>query len=167
MESQIFRRYKLFILSIGTTPAVHVSTVQNCASALASEIWSGQPNFHAGNCPIRDLHKCTIDLAGAQYIARRVLASVSSYYPDRGEGGPGEAMCDARGIAMSRDTGPWEGCDMSSDGESKVSTICRDGIWAGVARGTEASCGGNLRLVPQLRIGEISEKISKAGDGGD
>ena len=146
---------------------MHSSTVKKCAEALASEIRSGQLNFHAGNCPNRDLHQCTIDLAGAQYAARRVLASVISYYPGRGEGGPSEAMCDARGIAMSRDTGPWEGCDMPSDGESKVSTICRDGIWGGVARGTGSSCGGNLRLAPQLRIGEISGTNSKAGDGGD
>ena len=45
----------------------------------------------------------------ARDVAHRVLASMISYYPGRGEGGSDEAMRDAGGIAMSRDTGPWQG----------------------------------------------------------
>jgi D-serine deaminase-like pyridoxal phosphate-dependent protein len=32
-----------------------------------------------------------------------------SFYPDRGEDGTDEALCDAGGIAMSKDTVPIEG----------------------------------------------------------
>jgi D-serine ammonia-lyase len=42
-------------------------------------------------------------------ISQRVLATVISYYPGRGEGGTDEALCDSGAIAMSKDVGPFEG----------------------------------------------------------
>jgi len=108
-ESHISRHQQPFILSVGSTPTAHASTLQNPAEALASEITSGKLELHAGNYPICDLQQCATDLIGVQDVAHRVLASVISYYPGRGEGGSDEAMCDAGAIAMSRDTGPWKG----------------------------------------------------------
>ena len=106
---QLSRHQQPFILSVGATPTAHASALQNPAEALASELTSGKLELHAGNYPICDLQQCATDLVGARDVAHRVLASVISYYPGRGEGGSDEAMCDAGGIAMSRDTGPWQG----------------------------------------------------------
>lgn len=53
-----------------------------------------------------DLQQLHTSLVDHERIAQRVLATVISYYPGRGEGGTDEAMCDAGGIAMSKDTGP-------------------------------------------------------------
>ena len=109
VESQMSRHRQPFILSVGSTPTAHASALQNPAEALASEITTGELELHAGNYPICDLQQCATGLVGAQDVAHRVLASVISYYPSRGEGGSDEAMCDAGGIAMSRDTGPRQG----------------------------------------------------------
>jgi len=109
VDSQISRHQQPFILSVGATPTAHASALQNPAEALASEITSGKLELHTGNYSICDLQQCATGLIGAQDVAHRVLASVISYYPGRGEGGSDEAMCDAGGIAMSRDTGPWQG----------------------------------------------------------
>ena len=109
VDSHNFRHHQPFILSVGSTPTAHASTLQNAAETLASEITSGKLELHAGNYPICDLQQCATDLVGARDVAHRVLASVISYYPGRGEGGSDEAMCDAGGIAMSRDIGPWQG----------------------------------------------------------
>jgi D-serine ammonia-lyase len=53
-----------------------------------------------------DLQQLHTSLVDRSRIAQRVLATVISYYPGRGEGGADEAMCDAGAIAMSKDTGP-------------------------------------------------------------
>lgn len=53
-----------------------------------------------------DLQQQHTSLIDRAHIAQRVLATVVSYYPGRGEGGLDEAMCDAGAIAMSKDTGP-------------------------------------------------------------
>jgi D-serine deaminase-like pyridoxal phosphate-dependent protein len=109
VDSQISRHQQPFILSVGSTPTAHASALQNTAEAFTSEIPAGKLELHAGNYPICDLQQCATDLVGVQDVAHRVLASVISYYPGRGEGGSDEAMCDAGGIAMSRDTCPWQG----------------------------------------------------------
>lgn len=56
-----------------------------------------------------DLQQLHTGLIDRSQIAHRVLASVISYYPGRGEDGVDEAMCDAGAIAMSKDTGPTGG----------------------------------------------------------
>lgn len=53
-----------------------------------------------------DLQQVNTGLVGRERISQRVLATVISYYPGRGEDGTDEALCDAGGIAMSYDTGP-------------------------------------------------------------
>lgn len=53
-----------------------------------------------------DLQQLHTGLIDRSRIAQRVLATVISYYPGRGEGGLDEALCDAGAIAMSKDTGP-------------------------------------------------------------
>lgn len=60
----------------------------------------------SGNYPMLDLQQLHTSLIDQNQIAQRVLATVISYYPGRGQGGTDEAMCDAGGIAMSKDTGP-------------------------------------------------------------
>jgi len=55
---------------------------------------------------LQQLHTGMIDKGR---IAQKVLATVISYYPGRGEGGGDEAMCDAGAIAMSKDVGPMRG----------------------------------------------------------
>lgn len=52
-----------------------------------------------------DLQQLHTSLIDRSRIAQRVLATVISYYPGRGQGGTDEAMCDAGAIAMSKDTG--------------------------------------------------------------
>ena len=79
----------------------------------------GGIELHARNNPIYGLEQRATGLVGAQDVAHRILASVISYYPGRGERGSDEAMCEAGGIAMSRDTGPWQGCGYVSDGRAK------------------------------------------------
>lgn len=62
-----------------------------------------------GNYPLLDLQQMATGMVNANQIAQRVLSTVVSYYPGRGKNGADEAMCDAGGIAMSKDTGPWDG----------------------------------------------------------
>jgi D-serine deaminase-like pyridoxal phosphate-dependent protein len=53
-----------------------------------------------------DLQQRSTGLIDDAWIAQRVLATVVSYYPGRGEGGTDEALIDAGAIAFSKDTGP-------------------------------------------------------------
>lgn len=53
-----------------------------------------------------DLQQQHTGLVDEEKIAQRVLATVVSYYPGRGEGGDDEALIDAGAIAFSKDTGP-------------------------------------------------------------
>lgn len=59
-----------------------------------------------GNYALLDLQQLHTSLIDRSQVAQRVLATVISYYPGRGENGADEAMCDAGAIAMSKDTGP-------------------------------------------------------------
>lgn len=56
-----------------------------------------------------DLQQLNTGMIGPERIAQKVVATVISYYPGRGENGQDEAICDAGGIAMSKDTGPMKG----------------------------------------------------------
>ena len=62
-----------------------------------------------GNYPMLDLQQLHTSLIDKDSISQRVLATVISFYPGRGKNGDDEAMCDAGGIAMSKDTGPGGG----------------------------------------------------------
>ena len=66
-------------------------------------------NLFTGNYPLLDLQQLNTGLISPGDIAQKVLATVISYYPGRGENGTDEAICDAGAIAMSKDTGPRPG----------------------------------------------------------
>jgi D-serine ammonia-lyase len=96
-----------FVLSVGSTPTAHSTSFGGSpAAAIARELTGGELEIHAGNYPVCDLQQISTGLVEAKDVAHRVLTTVISYYPSRGEAGGDEAMCDAGGIAMSRDTGP-------------------------------------------------------------
>lgn len=70
---------------------------------------NGKMELHAGNYPLLDLQQLNTGMVEPEQISQRVVATVVSYYPDRGPNGEDEAMCDAGAIAMSKDKGPLEG----------------------------------------------------------
>ncbi|KAI0032750.1 putative serine dehydratase domain-containing protein [Vararia minispora EC-137] len=93
-----------FVLSVGSTPTAHSASAE--ARERLKELLHGTLELHAGNYPLLDLQQLHTTLIDRQRIAQRVLSTVISYYPGRGADGSDEAMCDAGGIAMSKDTGP-------------------------------------------------------------
>ncbi|KAI0801201.1 hypothetical protein C8Q74DRAFT_1240776 [Fomes fomentarius] len=96
-----------FVLSVGATPTAHAATTD--LRARLEPVLNGVLELHAGNYPLLDLQQLNTGLITHHDIASRVLATVISYYPGRGENGTDEAMCDAGAIAMSKDTGPRPG----------------------------------------------------------
>lgn len=99
-----------FVLSVGSTPTAHAFS-KEAFEALQSRLdeAGAELELHAGNYPMLDLQQVATSLVPLEAVSQRVLASVISYYPGRGEGGIDEAMCDAGGLAMTRDTGPIPG----------------------------------------------------------
>ncbi|KAI0348586.1 hypothetical protein BDW22DRAFT_1350822 [Trametopsis cervina] len=93
-----------FVLAVGATPTAHAATAET-RDKLAS-LLNGTLELHAGNYPLLDLQQIHTSLVDDKRVAQRVLATVISYYADRGAGGTDEAMCDAGALAMSKDTGP-------------------------------------------------------------
>ncbi|CDO71617.1 hypothetical protein BN946_scf184911.g87 [Trametes cinnabarina] len=96
-----------FVLSVGATPTAHAATEELKPRIEAG--LKGVLELHAGNYPLLDLQQLNTGLITHSDIAQRVLATVTSYYPGRGEDGSDEAMCDAGALAMSKDTGPRPG----------------------------------------------------------
>ncbi|KAI0068228.1 hypothetical protein BV25DRAFT_1818616 [Artomyces pyxidatus] len=96
-----------FVLSVGSTPTAHSASAETRAQ-LKSLLY-GTLELHAGNYPLLDLQQLHTGLIDRERIAQKVIATVISTYPGRGVGGSDEAMCDAGGIAVSKDTGPMEG----------------------------------------------------------
>ncbi|KII94064.1 hypothetical protein PLICRDRAFT_50053 [Plicaturopsis crispa FD-325 SS-3] len=96
-----------FILSVGSTPTAHAASAET--KAQLSSLLHGSLELHAGNYPMLDLQQLHTGLIDRSQIAQRVQTTVISYYPGRGEGGTDEALCDAGGIAMSKDGGPIPG----------------------------------------------------------
>ncbi|KAI0322639.1 putative serine dehydratase domain-containing protein [Amylostereum chailletii] len=94
-----------FVLSVGSTPTAHSASTE--ARAHLDSLLHGKLELHAGNYPMLDLQQLHTSLIGRAQIAQKVLATVISYYPGRGENGNDEAICDAGAIAMSKDTGPF------------------------------------------------------------
>ena len=56
-----------------------------------------------------DLQQRCTGLIDQENISQRVIATVLSYYPGRGEGGRDEALVDAGALAFSKDSGPLGG----------------------------------------------------------
>ncbi|KAH9044455.1 putative serine dehydratase domain-containing protein [Lactarius pseudohatsudake] len=96
-----------FVLSIGSTPTAHSASAET--RARLQSVLYGTLELHAGNYAMLDLQQLNTGLIDRESIAQRVLATVISYYPGRGVDGTDEALCDAGGIAMSKDTGPIRG----------------------------------------------------------
>ncbi|KAH9858145.1 putative serine dehydratase domain-containing protein [Lenzites betulinus] len=96
-----------FVLSVGATPTAHAAT-EELKLKVESGL-NGTLELHAGNYPLLDIQQLNTSLITHSDIAQRVLATVISYYPGRGEDGSDEAMCDAGALAMSKDTGPRPG----------------------------------------------------------
>jgi D-serine deaminase-like pyridoxal phosphate-dependent protein len=106
------RHQSPFVLSVGSTPTAHSAAyprVISISQAVKDALTGGELEIHAGNYPVCDLQQLHTGLVKVPDIAHRVLASVISYYPGRGLYGKDEAMCDAGGIAMSKDVGPIAG----------------------------------------------------------
>lgn len=96
-----------FVLSVGSTPTAHSASAET--RARLQSLLYGTLELHAGNYAMLDLQQLNTGLIDRENIAQRVLATVVSYYPGRGADGTDEALCDAGGIAMSKDTGPIRG----------------------------------------------------------
>jgi hypothetical protein len=95
------------ILSVEPTPTALSTSFEDApAATIARELTGGELEIYGGNYPVCGLQKIHTGLIAERDVAHRVLATVISYYPGRGEMGGGEAMCGAGGIAMSKDTGP-------------------------------------------------------------
>jgi D-serine deaminase-like pyridoxal phosphate-dependent protein len=89
------------VLSLGSTPTAHASTVLANGSTLS--ISGGQLEVHAGVYPLCDLQQQATGLASEETLSLGVVARVCSTYPDRPTP---QALIDAGAIAFSKDTGP-------------------------------------------------------------
>ncbi|KDQ16807.1 hypothetical protein BOTBODRAFT_30700 [Botryobasidium botryosum FD-172 SS1] len=138
-----------FVLSVGSTPTAHAFSA-TALEKLVSLLDGNVLELHAGNYPFCDLQQLATGLISADHVAQRVLAAVISYYPGRGEDGSDEAMCDAGGIAMSKDIGPWSGYG------DVVGIVGR----TGVGRSRWKACGWRLGRVSQEH-GILVRKNSK------
>lgn len=121
-----------FVLSVGSTPTAHAALARARANQTAGQDLAGTVELHAGNYPFLDLQQVATNVIptdscgtpdcsststpvhdslptgkgqSVRDVALSVLSSVVSTYPFRSGGG--EALCDAGGIAMSKDTGPF------------------------------------------------------------
>ncbi|KAJ9106085.1 hypothetical protein QFC21_001225 [Naganishia friedmannii] len=101
---------RLFVLSVGATPTANAARVQSEGGQLVQKLSSDQDELelHAGNYAIYDLQQLATSMISEDQIALFVLSSVCSVYPGRNSD-VGEALCDAGGLAMSKDQGPIPG----------------------------------------------------------
>lgn len=157
-KTNLSRHQRPFVLSVGSTPTAHSASRPEASSqSLKDELTGGELEIHAGNYPICDLQQLHTGLIGVSDIAHRVLASVISYYPGRGLDGSDEAMCDAGGIAMSKDTGPsggygdvipWQPTDPSAPAAWKLGRCSQEhGILTGNPE-AQTNVDTGARLVP-------------------
>jgi len=98
-----------------------------------------------------DLQQIHTGLVDSPRIAQKVLATVISYYPGRGAGGTDEALCDAGGIAMSKDTGPIKGYGQVNGGTWSLESISQE-------HGTLAQRSGRTG---SIKIGDKVEIIGQ------
>ena len=104
-----------------------------------------------GNYAMLDLQQIHTSLVDSLRVAHKVLATVVSYYPGRGEDGTDEALCDAGGIAMSNDTGPIQGYGWVNGGSWFLKSISQE--------------HGTLAKAPRSGFGsiKIGEKVEIIG----
>jgi len=97
-----------WVLSVGSTPTAHAASVAEVREKLQATLL-GDLEIHAGNYPMLDLQQLATSLIEPTRISQKIISSVISYYPGRGEDETDEAICDAGAIALSKDTGPLGG----------------------------------------------------------
>lgn len=130
LASSLDRHSQPFVLSVGSTPTAHAANLASSASTLnrlGAEL-EGALELHAGNYPFLDLQQLATGAvpvqSGMPAVAFSVLSTVIAEYPSRGTSSEAQAgewapdglarsgdegMCDAGGLAMSKDGGPWGG----------------------------------------------------------
>jgi D-serine deaminase-like pyridoxal phosphate-dependent protein len=89
------------VLSVGSTPTAHASTLLATESQLSAP--SGQLEVHAGVYPLCDLQQKATGLVPEENLSLGVVARVCSTYPLRPIP---QVLIDAGAIAFSKDTGP-------------------------------------------------------------
>lgn len=97
-----------------------------------------------------DLQQINTGLVNLSRVAHKVLATVVSYYPGRGEGGIDEALCDAGGIAMSKDTGPIKGYGWVSGGSWFLKSISQE--HGTLAQTSVQSNSGSIKIGEKVEI---------------
>ncbi|OAX44262.1 hypothetical protein K503DRAFT_765231 [Rhizopogon vinicolor AM-OR11-026] len=144
-----------FVLSVGSTPTAHSATA---ASRLKmTSALNGTLELHTGNYPMLDLQQVHTNLIDRSRISQKVLASVISYYPGRGKDGLDEALCDAGGIAMSKDTGRIPGFGEVIGKSWRLGRISQEhGILVQVPPNAESG-----HIDPTLKVGEIVEIVGQ------
>lgn len=103
---------------------------------------------------LQQLHTTLID---HPHISQRVIATVVSYYPGRGEGGVDEALCDAGAVAMSKDTGQIPGYGEVVGKAWRLKKVSQEHGTLEQLPPDPSSEGGNVRL----KIGERIEIIGQ------
>ena len=99
-----------------------------------------------------DLQQIHTGLVDSSRVAHKVLATVISNYPGRGAGGTDEALCDAGGIAMSKDTGPIKGYGLVNGGTWYLKSISQE-------HGTLAQGSGNNSS--SIKVGDQVEILGQ------
>ncbi|KAH3663929.1 hypothetical protein WICMUC_005868 [Wickerhamomyces mucosus] len=116
------------IVSVGATPTLHSLKVNKFNPNLLKLINSlgSRLEFHAGNytfCDLQQLSTKSIDLSN---ISIRVLSSVISTYPGRGNE-IGEILINAGGIALSREvSNSFEGYGLIQDTQWYINRISQE-----------------------------------------
>ena len=96
-----------------------------------------------------DLQQIHTSLVDSSRVAQKVLATVISYYPSRGADGTDEALCDAGGIAMSKDTGSIKGYGWVNGGEWYLKSISQE---HGTLAQRSGSSSSSIRIGDQVEI---------------
>ena len=96
-----------------------------------------------------DLQQIHTSLVDSSHVAQKVLATVISYYPGRGADGTDEALCDAGGIAMSKDTGPFKGYGWVNGGKWDLKSISQE---HGILAQGSGSNPGSIKIGEKVEI---------------
>jgi len=96
-----------------------------------------------------DLQQIHTSLVDSSRVAQKVLATVISYYPGRGADGTDEALCDAGGIAMSKDTGPIKGYGWVNGGSWFLKNISQE---HGILAQGSGSNSGSIKIGDKVEI---------------
>jgi len=131
-STQVEEQYNAsqWILSVGSTPTAHAAAIQSIITSFSGKL-NGKLELHAGNYAFLDQQQLATraipslsDGGGSsEDVAISVLTRIVSIYPGRKADQPDvdisrasnhasltdEALCDAGGLGLSKDTGPWAG----------------------------------------------------------